>query len=415
MAGTRGAGGPPMSREEVDDALGRVRAQRERIAANLLDLENSVGHRFLSGEEELHGVTLRRWEEAKAHIATLWQLFDAYQRVSAEAERLGVGRVRLGPAELAELTRLLRGDSVELPREETSLAERSLLDSPREHLSLETAVARMTEAFERAAEMVTAAEAAWSALHPMLAEVDSLQAEIGTLAGRLGSAPAEYERLAEESAAVGRIVRGDPLAWAPSSSGGTGTARIERLRDDLVAIRTELAAAVQVRDGYPERSSRIAEAIGGVAAEVRAAGEARAEALAKISAPPAPVPDPVPGLRARMDELERLRDSGRWTDLAAAAADLDSAVSAALPAVRDARQEWTALLRRRAELRGLLDAYRAKAARLGSAERPELLQAHQRAQNLLWTAPCDLDEAAAALQDYQRAIRVTAEERGGTQ
>ena len=66
--------------------------------------------------------------------------------------------------------------------------------------------------------------------------------------------------------------------------------------------------------------------------------------------------------------------------------------------------EAAALLDRRAELRGLLDAYQAKAARLGAAEDTELGKLYAQAHDLLWTAPCDLAAAAAAVTSYQEAI-----------
>ena len=56
------------------------------------------------------------------------------------------------------------------------------------------------------------------------------------------------------------------------------------------------------------------------------------------------------------------------------------------------------------ELRGLLGAYQAKAARLGAAEDPGLTERYDRARGLLWTAPCDLPAAADAVTSYQQAV-----------
>ena len=63
-----------------------------------------------------------------------------------------------------------------------------------------------------------------------------------------------------------------------------------------------------------------------------------------------------------------------------------------------------ALTGRRDELRGLLGAYRAKAAALGAAEDPELTSRYRRARDLLWTAPCQLAAADDAVRGYQRAV-----------
>ena len=68
------------------------------------------------------------------------------------------------------------------------------------------------------------------------------------------------------------------------------------------------------------------------------------------------------------------------------------------------RQAAAAAIDKRDELRGLLRAYKAKAARLGAAEDPDLAARHDQAHGLLWTAPCDLAAAEAAVAAYQRAI-----------
>jgi hypothetical protein len=64
----------------------------------------------------------------------------------------------------------------------------------------------------------------------------------------------------------------------------------------------------------------------------------------------------------------------------------------------------TAPLAVRAELRGRLDAYRAKVARLGMAEDPVLIERYDQARRLLWTAPCDLGAAERAVRRYQQAV-----------
>ena len=89
------------------------------------------------------------------------------------------------------------------------------------------------------------------------------------------------------------------------------------------------------------------------------------------------------------------------------AAELDtieSEATAATERYRDAERAAATLLDKRAELRGLLDAYQAKAARLGAAEDTGLAMLYQQARDLLWAAPCDLGVAAAAVTHYQQAI-----------
>jgi chromosome segregation ATPase len=97
-----------------------------------------------------------------------------------------------------------------------------------------------------------------------------------------------------------------------------------------------------------------------------------------------------------------LRAAGRWTRLAAELDALDRDLADATAQFRDAERRMAGLLDRRGELRGLLDAYQAKAARLGAVE--DLASLHDQARDLLWTAPCDLDVAEQAVQRYQHEV-----------
>ncbi|MYV71501.1 hypothetical protein GT043_37360, partial [Streptomyces sp. SID2131] len=68
-----------------------------------------------------------------------------------------------------------------------------------------------------------------------------------------------------------------------------------------------------------------------------------------------------------------------------------------------------------AELRGRLDAYRAKVARLGAAEDPLLIERYDTARRMLWSAPCDLRVAEEAVLRYQRAAAEVLSAPGGAE
>lgn len=59
----------------------------------------------------------------------------------------------------------------------------------------------------------------------------------------------------------------------------------------------------------------------------------------------------------------------------------------------------------RNELRGLLDALKAKAAASGLAEDPQCTMLYGEARDLLYTAPCDLSGAGAAVSRYGALLR----------
>lgn len=399
-----------MGRDEIDRRLERLRGERERITQVLLELEAHQGFQLLKGTR-LTGATERAWAEISGRMATLWKLFDAYGKVLGEAEELRARHNKPGQAQLAELTRLLTGTSVELVSEEIPLGERTLLGPTGEWLSLDGVVARMTPLYEEVARRVAAANEVWSALLTRLGQVDETARAVETLRASLGVREPEFDRISEALAAVRETVRADPLSLV--SSGRADTSRIEEAGRELAALRGRLEDAVRIRDEHDERVRDIEATIGLVETAEHEAAEAQDQVLAKIASPVLPaLPAFSAALRDRLAALTGLRGEGRWMELAARAAELERAAATALEQARETTGLITGLLDRREELRGRLDAYKAKAGRLGLAEDTVLNDLHRQAHDLLWTSPCDLRRATVALADYQRAIASRAEGTG---
>ena len=213
--------------------------------------------------------------------------------------------------------------------------------------------------------------------HPVLTEISDLHGEIDTLR---------------------ETVFTDPLALAGQAS------RAERITARLDAARDQVDALGSFRTEAAERMRRAAADIESVGAAESAARQARERARAKIAVSLPTVGDSVATLRDQLDEVRALSGDGRWPKAQESMAVLTSAIAEALRRANSARDTATALLGRRDELRGRLDAYRAKAARIGFAEDAELTAGYQRARELLWRAPCDLAAATRALAAYQRLI-----------
>lgn len=402
-----------MSRDEADRVLAHLRDEKERIGTALLELEGHQGHQLLEGAA-LDGETRRIQSAVRARTASMWALFDLYGRVLGAAEELRARHPRPGQAQLAELTRLLAGPSVELPAEEVPLEHRTLLSAPSgEKLTLQAVVERMTPQYEEVARTVAALDAVWSELLSRLAEVEAGHRAAAALLASLGGTDPELDRLAAELRTVAAAVRSDPMALA--RGGRADTRRLDDVHAGLRALRTRLEEAGRLRAGFAERI----RGIGGVVDLVRGAEAAslayRDEVLVKIASPA--LPD-VPRLsEALADRLAAVgapaqdgEGGGAWNDLAERIAVLERAANDALEQARATTGVIRGLLDRREELRGRLDAYRVKAARLGHAEDAELAQIYERARVLLWSSPCDLRKATVTLSEYQQAI--TSREKG---
>jgi hypothetical protein len=396
-----------MDREEIDRTLERLEGERERITQVLLELEAHQGYQMLKGTP-LSGATERRWVDISGRMTTLWKLFDAHGKVLGEAEELRARHNKPGQVQLAELTRLLTGTSVEVSSGEIPLEERTLLGPTGEWLSLDGVVQRMKPIYEEAAGMVASVDEVWSALLTRLGEVEEAARAAQALHGCLGIREPEFDRVSRSLAGVRDAARSDPLSL--SSGGKADTSRIDEIGRELATLRGRLEDAVRIRGEHDKRTRGIEATIALIEAAEHEAVQAQDRALAKIASPALPgLPAFSVALRDRLAALEGLRAKGRWIELATRAAELEQATANALDQARETTELITGLLDRRDELRGRLDAYKAKAGRLGLAEDTALTELHQRAQDLLWTSPCDLRRATVALADYQRAIASRAE------
>ncbi|HYX57993.1 MAG TPA: hypothetical protein VE888_03185 [Streptosporangiaceae bacterium] len=383
---------PVMTRDQAAAAVKAAVAERDAIQANLLELDSSFGKQLLAGAE-LTGGTKRRWDATAVTLATLWQVFSAYSAVvdqSAEAAAR-----HLGPRELAAISGLLAGRSVQLASGPAPLAGRDLADPGREDLTIATAVARMRGAFSA----VTEVAGRLDAVGAELARVTPLAATLGdeALTGNLAAAQGKLARLRD-------TLNSDPLAlWQPD--GTVDTSGADRLAERVTATASRADELARLRDEAHQRVAEVTTA----AATARSAREdavaARQQAAVKIAAGalPPPLPD-MADLSGRLADLGALLADGRWTRLASELDLLERELATATAGYKAAERAVVAAMAKRDELRGLLGAYKAKAARLGGAEDSGLAQHYDRARDLLWTAPCDLAAAEAAVAAYQQAV-----------
>jgi hypothetical protein len=103
-----------------------------------------------------------------------------------------------------------------------------------------------------------------------------------------------------------------------------------------------------------------------------------------------------------------------WPQVRALLAERSLKLDRARQALQHVITANESLLAKRGELRQLVDAYRAKAMAGRIGEVSEVNSAYQIARDALWSAPCDLDAGAVAVQNY--VLLVTSRlETGGSQ
>jgi hypothetical protein len=400
-----------LTRDQAAAAVTAAVAERDTIQANLLDLDGSFGKRLLAGAK-LTGETRRRWESATAAMTTLWETFSAYSAVVDRAAELLAGGKLTGP-KLEDLNTLLNGTSVRLARASSAVARGDLTGKAETEVTPSAAVREMRRAFADVADLVATAENVWNGIADQLQQV----------AADLAAARQRTEGLADESLAealgqaetdLGQLrdlLNSDPLAlWlrSPGNLGGrdgrVDDARLDRLRQRAAAAVSRAGELAAVRENADRRISAVATSVSAARASWQDAMAARERAAARIAAALLPEPPEVRGLADRLAALDTLKAAGRWPRLASELDLLEEQAAAVAKGCRDAERQATELMDRRDELRGLLDAYQARAAKLGGAEDSELDARYDRAHDLLWTAPCDLSAAAEAVTGYQQAV-----------
>jgi hypothetical protein len=399
---------PTLTKERAPAVVQAAGAERDAIQANLLELDGSFGKRLLEGAA-LTGQTRRRWDLASATLATLWQVYEAYTAVIDQAAEAVQGH--LGPRELAWITTLLTGSSIQLAAGPAPLAGRDLADSGRENLTVVEAVTRMRRSFSQITEVISAAEQVWN---EMTSRLDAVGGELGRVTP-LAASLADEALNGNLSAAQGNLTRlretlnTDPLSlWlggSDSQAGPVDTSGADRLEERVAATVARIDELVRLRDDAQQRIAEVTRAAGAARAAYEDATAAWQRAAAKIAAGALPAqPAGFADLSARIADLDALLAAGRWTRLSSELDQLDRALAGLTTSLRAAERAVAGVLGQRDELRGLLGAYQAKAARLGAAEDPGLTERYDRARGLLWTAPCDLAAATAAVTSYQQAV-----------
>lgn len=429
--GAPGPTGPVMSREEVDRALARLGAEREAIEASLLALQDHAGRRLLEGAE-LTGTTKHRWATAEQAISVLWTHFESYTKALDAARELRGRRRWPSREDLAELTEMLRGSGVTIAGGAVGAlgSGGGTASGGRlaEQMSLEELVERMNGGYARALDVVAAADSVWSALP---ARIDLLAAElqrIRSLAHSVGVRPGEHpagddlERITTELTALRAEVVSDPLAfWTPagaSSAPGGGrpdTDRYDRAARALEDVRREIDAVLSVRQDAEQRLVRLRDVLSRADRTLAEARAARGEVLAKIAASEVPaVSGPPTALHEQLAAAADYRRHAQWHRLSPLLESLEQRAEDELERARASLSAVTAPLAVRAELRGRLDAYKAKVAQNGMAEEPVLVERYDAARRMLWSAPCDLRAAEQAVLRYQQAAsEVLVPRRGG--
>jgi len=360
-----------MTLDELDQLLRRLRDAAQRIGDNLLDLELDQVRMTLD-QTRLEGDSEARWRVARDTLAQLWQWLNALTELLARAAELRGTRARISNPQCLELTALLTGQSITFRSDDIPVHERELLGGAvaTARCAPEELLTRMAAAFDAIKTVVAAVHEAWETFQPRVAALHAALEPLGR--------PADLQAM---TAALGERLASDPLSV-------------------LAAEVAEVEAAIQRRGELPAEVERLRTRLEQARAAVLAGQVAHAEVTVKIARVDLPEPLPEAVLEGALEAIDVLARDGERADLDRCTAQVEGALEQA-ERVADACR---APLARRNELRGLLDAYRGKARRLGVLEDRELDALHETAHLALHTAPTDLTDATRLVRRYGDAL-----------
>ncbi|MBW6435468.1 hypothetical protein KZ829_17150 [Actinoplanes hulinensis] len=399
----------PGSLLAVDTELERLEKAVAAISANLVELDQNPDRQEL-GRTRLTGRTAAAWSDAGEALAQLWQghrlLGDVITRARALRGHGDRALKRMSDADRAAYQQEVLGHSITLATATVPLAQRGLLGSGQVSTTCTPAelLAGMEAAFTTAVAVVTAAGDAWRRAVPAAADAAAALSRARSLTRQAGAGTlaAEAERLLDEA---DRLL-GDITGTLASDPLGTNTAGLDRVRALIARADAERTSATELRESLTQRL-RDAR---GLAAEVDAASRDAAAARDAVAGRfPGHRVATVQGdsLLPDLVAIEALAAAGHWALISPRLSAWARQARQRLTDLRDARARNAHLLAERNELRGRLDAYRAKALSRGLGEDPGLGPLAETARDALFSAPCDLTTARAAVDAYQDALSAT--------
>ena len=391
-----------MDIEDLDQQLDRLRAAAGRAGANLFELDQSPSVALLDAGR-LVGDSARRWDEAKRLLAELFESFTRLSAVIDAAVALRGSRPTLSASRRDDLAHLILGPSVELPERVVPLAERDLVAGSRtlQRCTADELLASMAQSFDIVREVVVHAAEAWDGGGPrvqrdrerlLAIEVATVELE-PPLAG-LGSMKRQLDEL--DSALIS-----DPLAF--------GVAELDALEQRLTALEAEVESAHETQAEFDGDVAAAVASLAELTEAVESARRSQAHVSERVLTSTAVPPVELDALGAELEHITALARAGAWRPVSADLPRWRERVERERRAVDAVSAEHQRLLAERQQLRGRLDAYTAKAGRLGHVEDPGLEELQRQATDLLFSAPVDLAVAADAVRQYQAALSALAE------
>jgi uncharacterized small protein (DUF1192 family) len=383
--------------EGIDERIQAFRAVLDRTTARLVDLDADVTRRLLESSHELRGATATAWTDVAQRPDDLWQGQLALEHVLTRITEERGPRRSAPQWILARIDASLDGASVELPRPGGSgpvrLTEQA---APTITCSVAEAFERMSADFDLVTELLDVVARVWGEetdrLHRLSALVARLQSDVEGSGIRR---PNDLGLVAQALGSAETTAREDPLALDRDE-----IARLEARVRQLAGMIDE---ANKARRADGEKLLE-AESCIGAGLEAVAAGRTQVDLWSERIVVSAGTTEALDALKHDLNRLRLECAQVQSLGIGSSVDDLGRRGAHLLDEVARLVTAESTRLERRDELRGLLGAYRAKAGAVGLAENDEIEALWRAAQDALYQAPCNVEEAELRVTALQRAI-----------
>lgn len=396
-----------MSIRQIDEALRLWHERLNAAAQNLIDLQaHPVYKRISSPETKLAGETARQAALAIQSLSWLLQYFDALQSTIKRAEDARQNMPTLFGIEEREreIAFFLNGRSVQLPPVNVPIAQRSLLAGMENATSVTPAdlLRTMEAAFDHVKGVVLSLDAAWESVGRSLESACARLQAFREIASHLDNG--DQAALAKADDTVRRVQTlacDDPLGASLDllpevhRTLDALSAKLDRIAKQRLRLRTEIENAQALLRQAQQHYTAGIDLCHQAREKTAFGGELNRDSLT--------------GLATWLDKLQS----------AAATAGPTEAVFLGLQNWKNAAEQilatQTAVTREarnsldlRSELRGRLDALKAKARAYAVSEQDNLASLADHARKLLYTRPTPLEQAAGVVGEYEAALNIEA-------
>jgi len=396
--------------EHVDQLLKDWKQNVNLVSQNLIDLQDLPTYQQLSGAPgvlniHLIGVTAAQVTPALETINDLFQQFDLLVKPIEQANYLRKQMSRFLGAEkaLQEIETLLTGASIQLSVVQTPFAHRDLLTAAETTTTIAPAqlLSMMTQRFQAARDVVLAVDAAWLTLDSMLINAETEMRSLQQSADLINQGSLrELVQAHHVIAALHDRIQTDPL--------GVKLEFEQTIQPLIARARNAVQQGVQQQGQVRERLTIAHTLFSQLQALHQQNLVAFAESQEKVvdhsllQNPTAP--EHLAALSQWLTRLEAKSTEGLVSPVLIGLENWMTQLRSSLAAEKRAYSANLKPLETRRELRGRLDALKAKALARGLSEDATLVELAAQAKQLLYTRPTPLDAAIAVVSHYEKRL-----------